>query len=62
MKGMRLIDCNCTGQAAEYQAAKYGKGKRLANESDIKTKRTAKCTCCGKIDTKAAGSGEPSKG
>ena len=61
MKGMRLINCSCTGQAAEFQDQMYGKGRRVANESGRKDDKSAKCTVCGRVDTKAAAAKDTTK-
>jgi hypothetical protein len=51
---MRVIKCDCV---SEYQDARYGRGKRIAN--GCKDDKAWRCTCCGKerdpvADAKAA--------
>jgi len=55
MKGMRLVNCDCDrGLAAAFQDQKYGKGKRVANESGKKDDNSAKCTVCGRVHQRQA--------
>ena len=44
--GSKIKSCSCKH---EYQDAKYGRGKRVMNETADKPKPKYRCTVCGTV-------------